>query len=198
MRAFLPVSIEISVLRANQNRRVIFLRIAKVQGCARLQIARAFNSHRRKLRLDSRVIRGFSGESDCAQKQRARSQKQKVAKLTTRNLSFFVALVWKFLLIRRNGFAHVALVGNFIACRISVSRQNAFHRIFIQIFRIHCFYQILRPVYQSTILRSPLLEHQPELFLQKRRSRQLSLRPHRSAASDKLSFRRADCRKRGH
>jgi hypothetical protein len=111
MRAFLPVGVKFAVSGANQNRRVIFVRVAKIERRTRLQARRAFDFHRRKLRHKSVIIHRFRGKARRAQKQRARSQEKKIAKLAARDLRFFVAVVGKFALVRRGGFAHVALVG---------------------------------------------------------------------------------------
>ena len=110
MRAFLSESEILAVGGANENRRVVFFRVIKIQSTSRLQVCGAFDFDRRIACFCLRVVSRFTGKTGGTDEKRARCEKKKIAELAPCDLRFFVAVVRKFLLMLMGRLAHVALV----------------------------------------------------------------------------------------
>src|SRR5205085_9801426 len=86
VRALLPVGVILPVRRAYEDGRVPLSRVAEIERRARRKRVRAFDLHRRIIRLASSVERGLTGEASRADEQRRRSQREEVAELAPRHL----------------------------------------------------------------------------------------------------------------
>lgn len=110
MRAFLTIGAIRTVAGANEDRRVSFRGITKVQTAVRHEPLCSVYLNRGESFGPASIKRGFGGEPAGAKKQRGRREPEEVAELTPSNLSFFIAIAGKIGLIMSGGRAHVALV----------------------------------------------------------------------------------------
>jgi hypothetical protein len=110
VRALLTVSVIGAVRSADQDRGVFLSGIVEIQATVWRECFGAGNLCGRKGFEISGVDGRFGSEATCAEEERCRCQTEKVAKLTTCDLSFFVTFVRKFGLIRSRRRAHVVLV----------------------------------------------------------------------------------------
>src|SRR5215813_2324027 len=139
--ALLPVSVVRAVSRTYQNRRVAFRWVMKIQSRVWRQSFRAIDARSSERGLLASVQCSLAGESSRAYEQGARSQAEKIAELSPRDLCFFTTFVRKLFLIWLSRRTHVALVGeDFVDCFLK--RRH---------FRIRYSCPTAQPAYLSTI-----------------------------------------------
>ena len=110
VRTLLTVCVIRTVSGANQDRRIAFSRIVKIQTRVRRECLSTLDRRRRKRFRFPRVNGRLRRKPCCADKQRRRRQSQEIAKLAASYVRLLVALVRKISLIRRRRNAYVRFV----------------------------------------------------------------------------------------
>ena len=125
MRALLSVSVISAVGCANEDRGIACGRIIEIQTAVRREHFGPFDVSRGQRLRRARVERCFRCEARSSDKQRRRSQSEKIAELTSSDLCFLVAFVGKLSLVRRRGGAYIVLVWHmFLPKRFLTQRRK--------------------------------------------------------------------------
>jgi len=108
--AFLSEGVIRAVRGAHQNRGIAFSRITKIQTAVRHERFRSVDTDNGERRRISRIKRSFRGEARSSDKERGRSESEKITELPARYLGFFLALVRELSLEWRRRRANVVFV----------------------------------------------------------------------------------------